>query len=239
MEMAKRMMRLDKYLANMEIGTRTEVKKIIRKGLISINGNIQKTPEYKVSDEDVIEYQGERVQYEEYQYYMLNKPQGVLSATTDRNEITVLDLLKGVSNKNLFPVGRLDKDTEGLLLLTNNGRLANELLSPKKHVPKKYYARIKGEVTQLDIDAFKNGLDIGEKNRTLPAKLEILESGTESIVEITIHEGKFHQIKRMFHAVDKEVSYLKRIEMGKLKLDNNLKLGEFKKLSKWEASELC
>ena len=233
------MMRLDKYLANMEIGTRTEVKKIIRKGLISINGNIQKTPEYKVSDEDVIEYQGERVQYEEYQYYMLNKPQGVLSATTDRNEITVLDLLKGVSNKNLFPVGRLDKDTEGLLLLTNNGRLANELLSPKKHVPKKYYARIKGEVTQLDIDAFKNGLDIGEKNRTLPAKLEILESGTESIVEITIHEGKFHQIKRMFHAVDKEVSYLKRIEMGKLKLDNNLKLGEFKKLSKWEASELC
>ncbi|MFI3170956.1 MAG: pseudouridine synthase [Eubacteriales bacterium] len=233
------MIRLDKYLADMEVGTRSEVKKYIRKGSITVNGEPNKSPEYKVQDQDIVTYLGKQINYQKYVYYMLNKPAGVVSATEDRKEITVLDLLTDVQTKDVFPVGRLDKDTEGLLLLTNNGSVAHELLSPKKHVNKVYYARIHGQVTAEDVEKFRAGLEIGEKNLTLPAELEILQSGVESEVHITIREGKFHQIKRMFEAVEKEVVYLKRLQMGTLVLDESLELGAFRILTDVEVNALC
>lgn len=233
------MIRLDKFLADMDIGTRSEVKKYIKKGLITINGEIVKTPEIKIQDFDKVTYLGVEVKYKKYVYYMLNKPAGVVSATEDKRDKTVLDLLKGVATKDVFPVGRLDKDTEGLLLLTNDGALAHNLLSPKKHVDKTYYAKINGIVDQSDIEIFLDGIDIGEKNLTLPSELHILTSSDISDVEVTIHEGKFHQIKRMFHAVGKEVIYLKRLQMGSLILDNELPLGGFRKLTDEEIRSLC
>lgn len=233
------MIRLDKFLADMDIGTRSEVKKYIKKGLITINGEIVKTPEIKIQDFDKVTYLGVEVKYKKYVYYMLNKPAGVVSATEDKRDKTVLDLLKGVATKDVFPVGRLDKDTEGLLLLTNDGALAHNLLSPKKHVDKTYYAKINGVVDQSDIEMFLDGIDIGEKNLTLPSELHILTSSDISDVEVTIHEGKFHQIKRMFHAVGKEVIYLKRLQMGSLILDNELPLGGFRKLTDEEIRSLC
>lgn len=239
MEMAKRMIRLDKYLADMKVGTRSEVKKLIRKGLIQVNGSVIKSPEYKVKPSDEVVYQGQSISYEKYVYYMLHKPQGVVSATEDNFDTTVLELLEGANTEGVFPVGRLDKDTEGLLLLTNNGDLAHQLLSPKKHVAKKYLAHVQGVVTEEDVKLFHQGLDIGEKNLTLPAFLEIIESDEISLVHITIHEGKFHQIKRMFHAVGKEVIYLKRLQMGTLALDECLELGAFRSLTKEEVEALC
>ncbi|MFI3207690.1 MAG: pseudouridine synthase [Eubacteriales bacterium] len=239
MEKIFKMIRLDKFLADMDIGTRSEVKKYIKKGLITINGEIVKTPEIKIQDFDKVTYLGVEVKYKKYVYYMLNKPAGVVSATEDKRDKTVLDLLKGVATKDVFPVGRLDKDTEGLLLLTNDGALAHNLLSPKKHVDKTYYAKINGVVDQSDIEMFLDGIDIGEKNLTLPSELHILTSSDISDVEVTIHEGKFHQIKRMFHAVGKEVIYLKRLQMGSLILDNELPLGGFRKLTDEEIRSLC
>ncbi len=233
------MMRLDKFLADMNVGTRTEVKKLIRKGNITVNGTVIKQPECKVSQTDEVIYQGQPICYQQYEYYMLHKPAGVVSATEDNLDTTVLELLQGVTAKGLFPVGRLDKDTEGLLLITNDGKLSHELLSPKKHVDKTYYARIAGHVTSADIEAFREGVEIGEKNPTLPAQLEILTSGDVSEINITIHEGKFHQIKRMFQAVDKEVLYLKRLQMGTLVLDETLPLGAFRALTKKELEDLC
>lgn len=239
MEMAKRMMRLDKYLADMKVGTRSEVKKLIRKGLIQVNETVIKSPEYKVQLSDEVVYQGQIISYKKHVYYMLHKPKGVVSATEDNFDTTVLELLEGVNTECVFPVGRLDKDTEGLLLLTNNGDLAHQLLSPKKHVAKKYLAHVQGVVTQDDVKLFHQGLEIGEKNPTLPAVLEVLESDEISQVHITICEGKFHQIKRMFHAVGKEVIYLKRLQMGTLMLDENLKPGTFRSLTKEEVEALC
>lgn len=233
------MMRLDKFLADMDVGTRTEVKKLIRKGTVVVNGEIIKQPEYKVSQTDEIVCQGEAICYQKYVYYMLHKPAGVVSATEDNIDTTVIELLKGVPTKGLFPVGRLDKDTEGLLLITNDGQLSHDLLSPKKHIDKTYYAKIVGEVTEIDVEAFVQGLEIGEKQPTLPATLEILTSGHISEVKITIQEGKFHQIKRMFQAVDKEVLYLKRLQMGTLVLDETLPVGAFRKLSEKELQDLC
>ncbi len=237
--MAIIMIRLDKYLANMGVGTRSEVKNYIRKGQVSVNGISVKTPEHKVSDADLICHLNQKIQYERFLYYMLNKPQGVVSATEDRKFKTVLDLLDGVTKKDLFPVGRLDKDTEGLLLITNDGKLAHELLSPKKHVDKTYIAKIQGVVTKEDQAKFLEGLDIGEKRVTLPANLEILSSAEISEIKVVIKEGKFHQIKRMFQAVGKEVIYLKRIAMGSLILDEKLLLGEFRTLTEKEINELC
>lgn len=239
MENAIIMMRLDKYLADMSVGTRSEVKKYIRKGLITVNDVCVKSPDCKVSAQDEVCYLGRKISYEKYVYYMLHKPAGVVSATEDKRDKTVIDLLEGVTVKDIFPVGRLDKDTEGLLLLTNDGALAHELLSPKKHVDKVYYAKVDGIVTQEDITKFEIGLDIGEKNLTLPASLVILESGPISQIELTIREGKFHQVKRMFQAVGKEVIYLKRLQMGPIRLDETLELGEFRTLSEQEISLLC
>lgn len=236
------MIRLDKYLADMSIGTRQEVKKYIRLGRVKINEDIIKKPEYKIrEDEDKITFDGAPVAYETFEYYMLNKPAGVISATEDKRDKTVLDLIKEKKRKDLFPVGRLDKDTEGLLLITNDGALAHRLLSPKKHVDKCYYAEISGGVTEDDVRVFKERINIGtqeEPEWTMPAELKILEKGTVSRIRLTIREGKFHQVKRMFLAVGKEVVYLKRERMGALVLDEELAPGEYRKLTDSELKSI-
>lgn len=233
-------LRLDKYLADMGQGTRSEVKKAIRKGLVQVNGRTVREPEYKVdTEEDQVLFAGRQAEYEEYEYYMLNKPAGVISASEDARERCVVDLIESRKRKDLFPVGRLDKDTEGLLLITNDGALAHRLLSPKKHVDKVYYARVRGRVTQEDVELFGQGVDIGEEKRTLPADLCILETGDISKVELTIREGRFHQVKRMFQAVGKEVLYLKRLRMGPLALDESLEPGQYRTLNTQELDILC
>ena len=232
--MAKQL-RLDKYLADIGIGTRSEIKLWIRKGRVKVNGEVVTKPERKVVPEDEVCFDEKKVNYEKYSYYMLHKPSGVVSATRDNLSTTVLDLLEGEKVKDLFPVGRLDKDTEGFLLITNDGKLAHNLLSPKKHVDKLYFAKVKGKVTREDQLAFLEGVMIEEGYRTLPAKLIIQKSDDISEIELTIQEGKFHQVKRMFHAVGKEVIYLKRLSMGGLSLDPNLAPGEYRPLT---ASEI-
>lgn len=224
--------RIDKYLSDMNIGTRSEIKDLIRKGKVGINNTICKKPDEKVDIEtDTVSLNGQIINYEQYVYFMLNKPAGVVSATKDPRETTVIDLIKDEGRKDIFPVGRLDKDTEGLLILTNDGDLTHNLLSPKKEVDKVYYAKVKGIVTEKDAEAFLAGVAIGEDEVCLPAKLEILHSGEVSEVKLTIKEGKFHQVKRMFEAVDKKVVYLKRLSMGGLELDSSLKPGEYRRLS--------
>ena len=170
---------------------------------------------------------------------MLHKPAGVVSATTDAKDKTVIDLITDKKRKDLFPVGRLDKDTEGLLLITNDGDMAHRLLAPKKHVDKVYYARIDGRVTEEDVLAFQEGISIGQGEVAKPAKLEILKADEISEIHVTIQEGKFHQVKRMFHTIGKEVLYLKRLSMGSLVLDESLPLGAYRKLTREELEDLC
>ena len=233
-------LRLDKYLADMGLGTRSEVKQAVRKGRVQVNGQTVREPEYKTDTEtDQVWFDGQPAAYREYEYYMLNKPAGVISASEDPRERCVVDLIESRKRKDLFPVGRLDKDTEGLLLITNDGGLAHRLLSPKKHVDKVYYARVQGRVTQEDAELFRRGVDIGEKKKTPPAELRILNAGEISEIELTIREGKFHQVKRMFHAAGKEVLYLKRLQMGSLRLDESLKPGEYRTLNTQELDILC
>lgn len=232
--------RLDRLLTDMGYGTRSSVKKEIAKGYASVNGSKVTRPETKIDTEkDTVCWHGEPVVYVQYEYFMLNKPAGVVSATEDKREITVLDLIREKQRDDLFPVGRLDKDTEGLLLITNNGELAHRLLSPKKHVDKVYYAEVKGRVTEEDVMRFKQGLDIGDEKPALPADLTILSSSEVSKVEIVLREGRFHQVKRMFRAVGKEVVYLKRLCMGSLVLDENLAPGQFRRLTEKEVETLC
>ena len=231
------MMRLDKYLAEMGVGTRQEVKKQIRQGKAAVNGTVVKAADTKIDEtSDEVTIGGQNISYVSYEYYMLNKPAGVVSATEDRRDTTVIDLIKEKKRKDLFPVGRLDKDTEGLLLITNDGDLAHRLLAPKKHVDKVYYAKVAGIVTEDDVEKFAQGIDIGteEEEMTRPARLDILKSGEESEIRLAIHEGKFHQVKRMFQAVEKEVIYLKRERMGSLCLDEDLKPGEYRLLTEEE-----
>jgi 16S rRNA pseudouridine516 synthase len=224
-------MRLDKYLSNMGVGTRREVKKLIQYGKVMVNQEVIKVIDHKVSeDDDHIMVYGKTIGYTANIYIMLNKPAGCVTATHDIKDKTVLDLISHKRKKDLFPIGRLDKDTEGLLILTNDGQLAHRLLSPKKHVPKVYYAKIKGCVTLADCKIFLEGVTLDDGYKTMPANLEIESAGEESEIHITIHEGKFHQVKRMFQAVDKEVIYLKRIQMGGLSLDPNLKLSGYREL---------
>lgn len=233
------MIRLDKYLADMGMGTRSELKKVIRSGRVQIDGVPVKKPEEKVDIESqTVTLDGKNVAYQTMEYYMLHKPSGVVSATKDKKEKTVLDLIEGQKRKDLFPVGRLDKDTEGLLLITNDGTLAHRLLAPGKHVDKVYYAKIDGKVTKEDVIRFSEGVDIGDEDLTLPAKLEILTSAEESKILLTIQEGRFHQVKRMFESVGKKVTYLKRMSMGSLILDENLKKGEYRPLTKEEIEKL-
>lgn len=228
-------MRLDKYLANAGIGSRSEVKQYLKKGMVQVNGLVVKKGDLTIHENsDRILFQGQPVEYEKYYYYMLNKPQGVVSATEDNFQKTVLDLLGDCRRNDLFPVGRLDKDTEGLLLITNDGAMAHRLLSPKKHVGKVYYARIDGKVTEKDVNAFREGLVFDEEFTALPANLRILSSDDISEIEVEIFEGKFHQVKRMFQAVGKKVLFLKRLSMGPVTLDSNLKPGEFRPLTESE-----
>ena len=234
------MMRLDKYLCETGFGTRSQVKDLLKKGQVMVNGEVVKKPELKINETtDQILCQGEKASYQKNIYLMLHKPAGVVSATEDNREKTVLDLVRPEDRKNgLFPVGRLDKDTEGLLLLTDDGELAHRLLSPKKHVDKTYYAKIDGQVTEEHVKQFREGLDIGDEKKTLPAVLTILLSGPVSEIEVTIHEGRFHQIKRMFEAVGCKVTYLKRLSMGSLVLDETLPPEEFRPLTEAELEGL-
>ena len=231
--------RLDKFLAEMGYGTRSQVKKELARGTVTLNGQVVRKPETKVDTEkDRVCWMDEPAVYAEYEYFMLNKPAGVVSATKDPVEKTVLDLIDS-RRADLFPAGRLDKDTEGLLLITNDGELAHRLLSPKKHVDKVYYAQIRGRVTDEDREAFARGLDIGDDRPALPAELEILDAGETSEVRVTLREGRFHQVKRMFRAVGKEVVYLKRLSMGSLALDESLAPGEYRRLTEEEVKKLC
>lgn len=273
--------RLDKFLADSGAGTRTEVKKLIQKGQVQVNGEKAKKPEQKVDTEtDVIEFGGERLGARpEFVYYILHKPAGYVSATEDVREKTVLELVPQDGRRKLFPVGRLDKDTEGLLLITDDGQLAHQLLSPKKHVDKTYFAVTEGKVVPEDIDKIQKGIDIGEEELTLPGKLEIIrtwmaldapeesadkggkqnvlseemelseeglaakemavaQSSWRSEIYLTIHEGRFHQVKRMMEALGKKVIYLKRISMGALTLPDDLPKGEVRELTVEEMERL-
>ncbi|WP_188206476.1 pseudouridine synthase [Alkalibacillus aidingensis] len=226
-------MRLDKLLANEGFGSRKEVKKLIKNGSVEVNGEKAKDVSTHVDPyESEVIVNGELIDYREFIYIMLNKPKGIVSATHDAKDRCVTDLLDPYYHKfHLFPVGRLDKDTEGLILLTNDGELAHQLTSPKKKVDKVYEATIKGRVSDHEVQAFENGVTLDDGYETKPASLYIEKvAGDFSWVQITIQEGKFHQIKRMFKAVNKEVRYLKRLKIGTLELDEALELGEYREL---------
>ena len=229
-------MRLDKYLAEMGAGTRSDLKKAVRSGRVTVNGQRVRDAAMHVSGEDEICLDGNRVVYERFVYYMMNKPAGVISATEDARDRTVLDLIEGRQRKGLFPVGRLDRDTEGLLLITNDGELAHRLLSPAHHVDKVYFARLDGPVGEAEQRLFAEGLKVDHTFTAMPARLELLEN--EGEVEVTIREGKFHQIKRMFAAVGREVLYLKRLSMGPLVLDGSLAPGAYRRLTEEEESAI-
>lgn len=236
-------MRLDKMLSHSGFGTRKEVKALLKKKAVTVNSTVQKDGKFQINpDKDNIEVYGEPVQYQEYMYFMLNKPQGVVSATTDDLHETVIDLLQPHDQiQEPFPVGRLDIDTEGLLLLTNDGALAHNLLSPKKHVDKTYLAEIAGVVTEEDVAAFAEGVTLDDGYLCKPAELMIEEKNEaerKSTIQVTIQEGKFHQVKRMFESVGKTVVYLKRLSMGPLKLDEELMLGQYRSLTNEEIERL-
>lgn len=230
--------RLDKVLANMGVGTRKEVKQLVKQGRIAVDGTIATDPGmHVIPEEQEIAVDDEPLNYKRWIYVMLNKPPGVISATEDARHQTVVDLLPYEWATKVHPVGRLDIDTEGLLLLTNDGQLSHNLLSPKKKVDKEYFARIEGRVTEQHVQAFAQGVEL-EDFTTLPAKLEILQSGDISEIKVTIMEGKFHQVKRMFAAFGLQVIYLKRIRMGSLHLDESLELGEYRELTEEELASL-
>lgn len=228
-------MRIDKYLANMNVGSRKEVHQLIKKGLVMVNDEVVKTPKQKVMETDVVTVNSEEVIYQKYHYFLLNKPKGVLSATEDRSQKTVISLLKPEDQyQGISPVGRLDKDTTGLLLLTNDGQLNHELLAPAKHVDKVYRAKIAGVANDETVKTFEKGLTLGDGTKLKPAVLKILKqdvANDSSEIEIRIQEGKYHQIKRMFGAVGMKVVELDRISMGNLTLPTDLKRGEYVKLS--------
>ena len=235
-------MRLDKFLVACAVGSRTEVKNFLKAGRVMVNGKKEKSAKLQINEEtDEIRFDSQKLDYEEFVYYMMNKPQGVISATEDPKHKTVLDLLDDYARaKEVFPVGRLDIDTHGLLLLTNDGKLAHALLSPKRHVDKTYLARINGVMTDADVETFAQGIPL--KDFTCqPAKLELVSIDTEkdqSLVRVTIAEGKFHQVKRMVAYCGKEVVDLQRLTMGTLTLDEDLKRGEWRRLSKEELEGL-
>lgn len=235
------MERLDKVISNLGFGSRKEIKGIARKGLIEVDGVIVKDSGTLIDPEkSIIKVNGEEIYYRKYIYLMMNKPDDVISATYDSRDQTVIDLLE-VEHQVFepFPIGRLDKDTVGLLLLTNDGELNHRLISPKYHVDKVYYAKIDKKVTEEDIVKFKKGITLDDGYLCKEAKLEILEASDEgSEIKLTIQEGKFHQVKRMFEAVDKKVTYLKRIEFGGLLLDSDLEEGEYRELSEEEVNLL-
>lgn len=229
-------MRLDKFLAQAGCGTRSQVKNFLKAGRVTVNGAAAKKPEIKISEtEDLVCLDGKEIHLSRFGYFMMNKPAGVLSATEDSRQKTVLDLLPENPYRDLFPVGRLDKDTTGLLLICNDGKLAHELLSPKKHVDKVYLVRTDRPVEETAVRRFAEGIRISEDFQALPARLEILEPCQS---RVTIQEGKFHQVKRMFSALGLQVTELKRISMGPLCLDGSLALGESRELTEKEVEAL-
>ncbi len=236
--------RLDKFLAEMKKGTRSQVKEAIRKGRVLVDGAVCRESDYKFDPAAVsVCMDGEEVAFSSVEYFMLNKPQGVVSATEDNLHPTVISLIGDAKRKDLFPVGRLDIDTEGLLLITNDGKLAHELLSPKKHVDKVYFAKVKGKLREDVTEAFKNGITLADQTTVLPAELLIessYEEDGEPVCEarLTIHEGKFHQVKRMFEAAGGQVVFLKRLSMGPLMLDPLLEPGESRPLTAEELKAL-
>lgn len=232
--------RLDRILGNMGYGSRKDLKKFIKYGSVKVDGEVVKKSSIHVDPyESIIEINDEKVEYREYIYIMMNKPQDVISATYDNKHRTVIDLLdEKYLSFEPFPMGRLDIDTEGLLIITNDGKLSHEILSPKKHIAKTYFAHIQGKVNEEDVEAFKEGVILEDGYKTISSHLTIMESGEVSKIELMIYEGKFHQVKRMFEARNKKVIYLKRIAMGELKLDNQLELGEYRELSDDELNML-
>lgn len=225
-------MRLDKFLGNHGFGTRKEVKLLVKRGAVKVNDVLVKKADIKlVPDKDTVTVYDEAVTYEPFVYIMLNKPAGYISSTKDYKDETVLELIDGFDHYDLHPVGRLDKDTEGLLILTNDGQFSHDVLSPKKHVDKTYYARVEGYVTDETVALFKAGVTLDDGYKAMPADLQIVSAGDISEIELIIQEGKFHQVKRMFKAVGMTVIYLKRIQMGGLPLDESLKPGAYRKLT--------
>ena len=225
-------MRLDKYLADMKIGTRSEVKELIKKGHIKINDQVVKKTDYKVESIDIIKYDDQQVDYVEYEYIILNKPQGYLSASEDRYDKTIMELIVS-KRKDLVPVGRLDKDSEGLILITNDGQLNHRLLDPKSHVDKKYYVEVDTKIIDNADKVFKEPMDLGDFIAK-PAKFERID---DYHAYLTISEGKFHQVKRMFSKIGSEVIYLKRISFKNLEL-GNLQIGESRYLTNEELEKL-
>lgn len=230
-------MRIDKFLCDMNMGTRSQVKEFIKKGQVTVNNKLIKNADFKVNENsDEIYFQGKQVRYQLFMYYMLNKPKGVVSATRDNTAGTVVELLRNEDRKpDIFPVGRLDKDTEGLLLLTNDGELAHRLLTPKKHVDKTYLVTLERKPVDEELLQLEQGVDIGEERPTLPAKVTRVD---DMRILLTLHEGKFHQVKRMLQAVENRVVALKRVSFGGLELDNGLKPGEYRELTEYEVKIL-
>ena len=229
-------MRLDKFLANSGIGSRKEVKELIKQGLVFVNEERIKKSDKNIDEiNDVIKIGDKCIKYRKYVYIMLNKPQNVISATEDNKHKTVIDLIKGYDTYNIFPVGRLDIDTEGLLLLTNDGKLSHNLLSPKKHIEKEYFVKLKENINDIDINKVENNIELEDGYICKKAKIKRI---SENELNITITEGKFHQVKRMFKTVDNEVVFLKRIRMANIFLDKNLKLGDYRELSNDELKGL-
>lgn len=230
------MMRLDKLLAHMDYGSRKEVKELIRKGYVLVNGNVIKNDDFKVDEfNDEINILDSEIKYEEFIYIMLNKPEGYVSATYDYSKPIVLDLIDDYKKRNLFPVGRLDIDTHGLLLITNDGNLAHRMLSPKSHVDKKYYLKYDGKYNESFIQKFKDGITLDDGYKCMPA--EFIDLG-DNEAYIIIREGKFHQVKRMMEAVGCNVTFLKRISFGNLVLDESLKEGKWRHLTNEEIENL-
>ncbi len=226
------MERLDKILAHMNYGSRKQVKEYIRKGYFMVNGEVVYDDDFKVNpQDDEITFDGEEINYESLVYIMLNKPNDVISATFDPRYKTVIDLMPEYAKMGVFPVGRLDIDTEGLLIISNDGHLAHRLLSPKYHVTKKYYVEFSGEFKDKYYDDFKNGITLDDGYKCLSAKAEKID---EHKAYVYIEEGKYHQVKRMFEALNMKVTYLKRVAFGDICLDENLALGEYRVLTKEE-----
>lgn len=236
------MKRLDKFLVEMSVASRSTIKDMAKKGRITVNGQIVKASDTKIDESaDVVAVDGQVIVFSSTEYFMLNKPAGVITATLDKKAKTVLDLLDERTRNDLFPVGRLDKDTEGLLLITNDGDLAHRLLAPKKHVDKVYYADIRGVVTDEHVRQFASGLTLSDGTAVMPGELVVLDvdsTAKTSRIRLTIHEGKFHQVKRMFEAVGSEVLYLKRLSMGTLVLDESLAPGAYRRLTEQEIQML-
>ncbi|MBE7318616.1 pseudouridine synthase [Staphylococcus epidermidis] len=228
-------MRLDKFLANMGVGTRSEVKQLLKKGAVKVNQNIVKLPKLHVNpNSDEIMVNDEVVSYIDKVYIMLNKPKGYISATEDELHPTIIDLIPEYAHLNIFPVGRLDKDTEGLLLVTNDGQFNHEVMNPNKHVSKTYEVYSKHPITQFDIDKFKSGIELSD-GKLKPA---ILKKVDDYVSHVTIYEGKYHQVKRMFYSIENEVLELKRIKIAQLELDHNLDLGSYRLLTQIDFDNL-